>query len=516
MATSQSLPQARTRTFGVELEFIVVWIWDDEPDPHESRASGLPPILKIPKETREGYIQKGHNLFQAEVEGGHQVQEYIRDVLRNNGVPAQLANNRTSAAFSVWEAKRDPSIDHRERIKWTGIELTSPVERALPIAFSAINYALNLIKSTYRVMVNDSCGFHVHVGDGKEPMPLEHVKRVASLFWAADPVIAILHPPRRRIGKYSQSIRERTPLSRGKKMTDIDSSLNHKESRCSRYFARGIRCGESPISWRITYRQERMMDAFEATRNPDHFQPFFPMNSGSHEREDLQNLETEEAPELDEFGVKIHIEKARKAIANAEDKRLSEPRSPMPKRLTPRFAIPKPLDDPPHSKYSFMRLGERAKIDIGVFAGVREIFAANSSCVIAGLLDVGERPNYNIFQYKCWEFAARGRTPKTIEFREAEGTTSGPWAEMWSKICVGLTDFAIHAPVDRFISILYSLEQAISYKAPYDVVDLLQEVGLFAEAIFAEKRLLSYKDIWGLEYNYNIDDTPQEPLSKKT
>ncbi|KAF3055079.1 hypothetical protein GL218_07393 [Daldinia childiae] len=499
MSTSEEWPRARARTFGVELEFIVVWIWDDELDPHPDLASDLPPILKLPSHLRESGVSK--------ISIDNAVYDRIYDVLADHGLPThRSAAHRAEDEFRVWRLKLDTSINLEGDVKWTGIEMTSPAESALPVAFSAIRYAVDLIRSTYRTAVNGSCGFHVHVGDGREQMPLEHVKRVASLFWAVDPVVALLHPPQRRISFYSQSIRDRSPLARGNKIADVLTDAVHQEEHnCELYIGRGMRHGEHPISWRIKYQRDEHVEAFEETRKPDCFQPFFCKDTRGLPVGILTSIETEPAPKLHKSETETRIKKVIKTTNDSKANPFIKPYSPIHKRFTPRFVSGEPLPD---VRYKNIDLDEKAKTDIGVFAGVNEIFACHSSCVILFLLETEERSNYNLFRYKCYNLIDPGNVAPTIEFREATGTLSGEWVEIWARICVGLTNFAIHAPVENYLSVLNNLELAASGEAPYDVVDLLDEIGLFAEAAFAEKRLMKYKDEWDLHYAPEGENKP--------
>ncbi|KAI1798817.1 putative amidoligase enzyme-domain-containing protein [Daldinia bambusicola] len=496
MSESKPFPPARARTFGVELEFIILWLWDDEPDPYEEWASKLPPILRIPRESSTPFTK-------SLVDG--MVYDAICDVLNSHGIPAQ--QEPRASEFRVWNAKPDSSIDLiDEKAHWTGVELVSPVESATPVAFEIISYAINLIAYTYRIKLNNTCGFHVHVGDGEERMPLEHVKRVASLLWAADPVIATLHPPERRTNVYSQSIRERSPLAHGSKIADVLLSSNHREDdTCLRYIGRSMRYGEQPISWRVMNQSEKTVQAFEASRAKLDFEPFLYGDTKDSSSGKMDSPTAYPAPELKESEIKAGIEKATKTIKDSEVKRSRYSYSPPIKRLGPRFLLPERRPDDENSP---IRLDAKAKTDIGVFAGVCEILDCESSCVIALLLETQERPNYNFFRYRCSELMDPDSSAPTIEFREAAGTTSGKWAEMWARICVGLTHYAIHAPADMYLTVLSHLEDATSGEASYDVVDLLAEIGLFAESAFAEKRLTQYKDEWGLKYDSEEKNDP--------
>ncbi|KAI1472706.1 putative amidoligase enzyme-domain-containing protein [Daldinia caldariorum] len=490
MSGSEPLPRARARTFGVELEFIILWLWDDEPDPYQEWANELPPILRIPRESSIP-LPKSH------VDG--MVYDAICDVLNRHGIPARRDPPRASE-FRVWNAKSDSSIYLTdEKARWTAVELVSPVESASPVAFKVISYVLNLIASTYRIKLNKTCGFHVHVGDGEERMPLEDVKRVASLLWAADPIIATLHPSERRTNRYSQSIRERSPLAQGSKIADVLSNANHREDdTCLLYIGRSMRHGEQPISWRSMNQLQKHIQAFKDNRSKLDFQPFIydDTERSSTGKMDSPTAYSVSGPNASE--IQARTEKATKTINDSEVKRSSHPYSSTLRRLGPRFLLPERLPD---DESMSTRLDAKAESDIGVFAGVSEIFSCESSCVISLLLETRQRPNYSFFRYRCNDLMDPPWRAPTIEFREAAGTTSGRWAEVWASICVGLTHFAIHAPVDVYLSVLFHLDEATSGEASYDVVDLLGEVGLFAESVFAEKRLTQYKDEWGLKYD---------------
>ncbi|KAK6956615.1 hypothetical protein Daesc_001894 [Daldinia eschscholtzii] len=491
MSVNQALPRARPRTFGVELEFIILWLWNDEPDPYQDEAGELAPILRIPRD---------HSTTLTYTDIEKIIYDMICDVLNSHGLPAQRWQR--APEYSSWAVKPDVSIMLTgEKVNWHCVELTSPAERASPDAFKAISYALDLISSTYRIMVNDTCGFHVHVGDGKETMPLEHVRRVASLLWAADPIIATLHPPERRTNPFSRSIREYSPLARGKKIADVLSQANHSEEHtCIRYIGRSHRHGEQPISWRIENQQMKHVLAFEDSRAQGSYNPFFYDETKGPSGGTIAPQTTDPGPGPGPTAseMETHIEEVIKTIDVSKLTYLNSAYSPTIKRLGPRFSLPE--RGPDIVENWLVELDERAKTDIGVFAAVSEIYACESSCVVLLLLETRERPNYNLLRYICYNLMDPGTNDPTIEFRQAAGTTSGEWAEIWARICVGLIDFAIHAPPDRFISVLEHLEYATSGEASYDVVDLLDEIGLFAESVFAEKRLTQYKDEWGLKY----------------
>ncbi|KAI0827815.1 putative amidoligase enzyme-domain-containing protein [Hypoxylon sp. FL0890] len=517
----QIWPGARTRTFGVEFELLFPWLFVGEPDPHKDDADKLPPILRpqVPDEMRESY-QRGEVWHANEIQAN--LYDGVAEVLKQQGLPTGVDMFDTGDFdASHWILKSDPSISEiGEDIgyKWFGVEITSPAERASPEAFQAICHTLKLLTSNFRMRANRSCGMHVHVGDGAEFMPLEHIRRVVSFFWAADPLISCLHPPRRRTNRFSQSIRERSRLANGLKPDNMVASMHDSAplKSCIRYIGNDTRHGEEPISWRQQNKEQQHIAAFEETRQPGNFEPF-----SSSQKQDAQK-DTGDDIKMDDLfewlrariakpikddddleGLKVRIAKTEASI----DKGSITPNTPYTstrKRLVSRrFAHPRfvPEDEEIEKPKPLPKKAER---DLGVFPGIEAIFSSPSSCVVNWLHqgnNVSERPNYNITPYSCWNL---GRIdpdrPRTIEFRGAEGTTSGEWAEMWARICVGLTHFAIHAPVENYLSVLLNINSAASEGGAYDVIDLLDEVGLFAEAEFAERRLMENKEDFRLMF----------------
>ncbi|KAI1208206.1 uncharacterized protein F4807DRAFT_468791 [Annulohypoxylon truncatum] len=522
---SQSFPGARQRTFGVELEIVVPWLWEGEPDPNEELASQLPPILRLPLDLKEAYesriISENDKVLRS-------VYDLFTDILGTHGIPADIKDIPTISStdssflsdsmagvsilslddYNKWGVKRDDTVSgFGGGYKWYGIEIVSSAERASTESFHLIRYALNVLKSSFRIAANPSCGMHVHVGDGSELMPLDHVRRVAGLFWAADPLLACIHPPHRRVAYYSQSIRERSNLAKGAKASQKDNN-ELSLGCCDVYIGGRVRHGESPISWREENHRKRHLIGYGETRQRGHFEPFFmkdPNDELKVKNAKILPLSSYRIASDENLGVDIQVEE----YATSKNNWDAVPNTPYVStrnRETPRYAYP--VYNPKEiGSTEFSHLEAKAAEDIGIFLGAREIFTCLTSCTIEWLLRAGERPNYNLSPYACYRLENRGSRPGTIEFREAAGTVDGGWAETWARICVGLTHFAIHAPVEDYLSVLYHIHRAASERAPYDVLDLLDDAGLFAEAAIVEKRLLQNKEEWGLKFMPNLEDS---------
>ncbi|KAI1099992.1 putative amidoligase enzyme-domain-containing protein [Jackrogersella minutella] len=491
---TQTWLQSGARSFGVEFEVIVPWVWDDEKDPHEEFADKLSPILRVPSSLKETLADERQSMM-----GNIRIYIYSQfvEAFRAHGLPVFDVE-------TAWEIKPDVSLSAPRRdFKWVDMEIISPAERASPEAFQAIRHAMSLLTSTYRMIVNNTCGLHVHVGDGPELMPLQHVKRVIGLIWAADPLLSRLHPPHRRGTYYAPSIRERSNLAHGSNAEQ--TGLHRTERNCYRYIGDELRHGELPISWREENQEEHQIEAYEKTREPGHFEPFVWKDSDDEVRE-VEGEKMHSSPldpisgAADNSGINIHAKKYMASIRNGYVYS-NAPYVSIRSRTIPRVTHPVLTAE----EINIPGLDMKAFDYSGVFAGVEEIFVSESSCILAWLLGPVERPNYNIGMYRCYWLQDRDGRPGTIEFREAAGTVDAQWAEIWARICVGLTDFAIHAPVNVYLDVLSNIDSAEAGGAPYDVLDLLEQVGLFAEAEFAEKRLIKNREAWELEFIPNAE-----------
>ncbi|KAI4864809.1 putative amidoligase enzyme-domain-containing protein [Hypoxylon rubiginosum] len=218
--------QVNTRhSVGIELEFLVAYLPTGVKDPFESDAASLPPLLRID--------EKG---WGAQVEAmGH-----IRKTLRGYGI--DVANPSPSAQLpeglprrlqnkNMWEVGLDESLHEQvyDGFGWFPIEVRSPALWAREETFEEIRCVVNLLTFHYRLRVNPTCGFHVHVGNGRNYFPANTIKRLGGLLWAADPMLSRLHAPWRRINRHCPSIRYLSKLAcDGKGAADIAKSFGKR------------------------------------------------------------------------------------------------------------------------------------------------------------------------------------------------------------------------------------------------------------------------------------------------
>ncbi|KAI0854450.1 putative amidoligase enzyme-domain-containing protein [Daldinia vernicosa] len=218
-----TVPVGTRHSFGIELEFLVAYLPNDAPDPNETESHLLPPLLRVDtsnyKATRE-------------------IRENIRATLRANGIPVSEAGSgfatpvdgfRDESPFRLhekdkWNIDIDGSLREMfiDKYKWQAIEIQSPALWVTDESFKEIEYVTNILTSNYRLRVNPTCGFHVHIGNGVDFFTGESIRRLGMFLWAADPTLSRLHPPWRRVHTYSASLRYHSRLAtEGMTMKDV-------------------------------------------------------------------------------------------------------------------------------------------------------------------------------------------------------------------------------------------------------------------------------------------------------
>lgn len=440
-------PIPSERTFGCEFEWCVGFRWEDvkpsNPDTGEITVSSVPNKTRddMPVHVPSSKYSSAYNYVIAD----------ICKTLKDHGLPVQESTNPQGemsprghilAPYQGWTVKLDDTIrtPKDSEFHWCPVEITSPAQVASDGAFISINRVVSLLTSKYRILVNSSCGFHVHVGQGADFLEVGALGRVAGILWAADPLLGCLHPPERRFNYWSQSIRERSTLALG--TSDLidhhpifSGCINHTKGKV-----------------RPTTSENDLLHAVKARVKKQSI-------------EGSSDTSPSDAPTY-------------------STRRREGPRIPFPKYTAEEEARLKKIAE--GGRFSI--LDPKARTDPGVFHGVKEILSYSAPCTISWLLEASVKPNYNFEGYSCLRVSNPSSRKRTVEFREAAGTTSGRWAETWARICVGIYEWAIHAPVAEYLAVLDNCDQAAK-GGEYDVIDLLDQIGLSDESAIAEERV---------------------------
>ncbi|KAI1124644.1 hypothetical protein F5Y10DRAFT_248951 [Nemania abortiva] len=373
-------------------------------------------------------------------------------------------------------------------------------------------------------MVNLSCGLHVHVGLGAQRIPLEHLRRIASLSYAIEPLLFTLHDPLRIVNAYCRPLRHHSLLAE-RESQDPRAQPYHNgyddpfQIMVHHHIGRDRRHGEHPIltggerfdfDGRVTDTSQirPQVDAFLVTRQPGHFEPYVGPGDSRHtqdlpgslsEQVDLQvSAAAPSTAPLAEPPRKRKIPRLR--FPHYDRKRLRQLRAILEGANPDDVEDADDADEDVSNSRNPSRVSDNPSTGTSVFDAARRVYAQPASCYISNQMSslVDFRLAINFDGYRCQNIGSDGR--HTIEFRMGEGSLDAQWISTWAKICAGVFRFAIYSSPGDFISVLANCDRASKEDGSYDIVDLLDEIGLFAEAELVEKRLAAHKDQWNLQY----------------
>ncbi|KAI0535842.1 putative amidoligase enzyme-domain-containing protein [Xylaria digitata] len=230
-----TVPVGTRLSHGIELEFLVAYLRGSEVDPDGENSKSLAPILRVdvPSSRAEAAVR-----------------EHVRGTLRDHGIGVNDEITEVNPnvplhleGLDQWTVDVDPTATSgleemdlvkgkQGRYRWVGLELKSPACWDVSHAYDEVRFVVNLMKSRYRVRVNPSCGFHVHVGNGAQYFDAKTLRRAGAFLFAADPLLSRLHAPWRRVGEYCTSIRYRSRLAcwEGMEPADTDQILKRDDN----------------------------------------------------------------------------------------------------------------------------------------------------------------------------------------------------------------------------------------------------------------------------------------------
>ncbi|KAF5025876.1 hypothetical protein F66182_1995 [Fusarium sp. NRRL 66182] len=114
--------------------------------------------------------------------------------------------NGIAPEYQTWTISEDGSVHPHNNwggyLSLTGIEIVSPVLRDAPKGWEEVIDIVSILRNNFRLVMGNSCGFHIHVAKGTEPMPLHLLRKVLVLMCCAENIIFSLCNPARRHGKF--------------------------------------------------------------------------------------------------------------------------------------------------------------------------------------------------------------------------------------------------------------------------------------------------------------------------
>jgi hypothetical protein len=185
--------------------------WQDVEDPHpEDRR----PVWGI----RNPYQKCDIELQRCSENYDRKVKREVAKTLREAGLPTIVPlDSDGDEGFEVLSpyprigghlvATTDSSVFAPDDIcNWWAIEVNSPPLIFCEDTLNAVLLACKTLTSSFRYNVNETCGLHVHVGNGNDNFSEETTKNLMAFLFCFEPVIDKLHPTHRHNGNYCRSI----------------------------------------------------------------------------------------------------------------------------------------------------------------------------------------------------------------------------------------------------------------------------------------------------------------------
>jgi hypothetical protein len=202
-AGTQNAPRDRL-TFGVEFEFGLATILEDDGDPDDG-------------DPRAG---RGIDVDNKPDELWSRSRNHIVNTLRQAGIPAEASlHNYTSKAWKpdnikAWGVKEDDTI----RCTGTGYRYLATEVVSPPFYFSIeaiqeVKYVCTLLSNNYRLVCNNTCALHVHVGNGRKGFNYETAQKLMATYFTFEPQIEQIHPPHRVDNYHCPKLRKSTLMT---------------------------------------------------------------------------------------------------------------------------------------------------------------------------------------------------------------------------------------------------------------------------------------------------------------
>lgn len=474
MAGQGNMNQATPSSFGVEMEGYIAYIIQTKED--EDR--GVIPVPKMSYIRPQPYnwsVNAAPLVVPQSLRDAHGLQEAVNICLLNllttslqlGGaavVPLDTTQDQLNTEalshlqnYRQWTVKEDGSLDPipRElRDIWDGpdrgfcgIELCSPAMWATDQGMEELRRVCQFLTNRLWVSTTDACGLHVHWGIGTDWIPLERLRQIAALIYAADGLIVQLHPDSRRDNDFCRAPSMFSRLATGSTAATVEAELAFPPEDEPAPLPQPRRgrldgwCGCCPPVGGMFRCLNRA-----ANNNPDNMPATNPPN----------DAEADGLGPRNSLGGYTRNDQFWQDLIDIE---VREGRLPAIGAGQP-YPQPTALND-----------------------GVRELLRANDVETVAELLSSyrGPRLAYNFNAYIDGLYDVEGNK-RTIEFRQAAGSFDPDEVCAWAKVVVGLCEFASGTPED-VLPVVYACAAPIDPTIGwYDVFDLLERAGLMTEA----------------------------------
>jgi len=118
---------------------------------------------------------------------------------------------------TVWRVEDDSSINFPadgSPYDWYQVEVKTPPYYFSRQALDTVKKVCEVLSCTYRINCNESCGLHIHVGNGLKGFSLEILRKLYATLWTFEPQIQTIHPTHRLVGNiYCKNLRDASIMS---------------------------------------------------------------------------------------------------------------------------------------------------------------------------------------------------------------------------------------------------------------------------------------------------------------
>ncbi|KAI9810631.1 MAG: hypothetical protein M1832_001230 [Thelocarpon impressellum] len=180
-------------TFGVELEFIV----------RVMRVAGAEQLAEV----KRVYARIDPDM---DLKAKHATYHAVSETLRTIGFQVYLLQEATRAkAYEEWTVGSDHSIlawdekNDTTRYSFVTVEVKSPVLLFNDSNITEVRRAMHELNKRHKILLNETCGFHVHIGNLTRGFPLATLRTFAEVVTVFERQLHTLHPSHRHEDDWS-------------------------------------------------------------------------------------------------------------------------------------------------------------------------------------------------------------------------------------------------------------------------------------------------------------------------
>ncbi|KAI1798859.1 hypothetical protein F4811DRAFT_569084 [Daldinia bambusicola] len=307
---------------------------------------------------------------------------------------------------------------------WVGAEIVSPALWATNEGFDEVRRMCDFLQKHFWIFNPPQAGLHVHVGNGNEWLPLNSLRQIAALLYAADPILAQCHPRHRYENAFCTSPRLYSNVSFG-----LVNPINNPPQ--SRLPTGPVEIERPSVYANVIERVQNLFHHFASRTEPS-------KDNNVPTRVQFPTRPATAAYNLDKDTVQDALWDLGGDYQGPHNVQNYEP--------------------------------------VPMVTAVGEILKSADRQSIARMMGIGPRRG-------AYSFAQLQKEAKrTIEFRQAASTVDPIEVVTYARIAVGLCQFAASASHNDLMQIILDCEIAEGNPSWFDVYDLLAEVGLTPEA----------------------------------